>query len=54
MPPARFAILIAAVVCAAALTVGVAALAAPAGLSAGWLVLPLAAAAASVLWRRRS
>lgn len=54
MPPARFAALIATVVIAAALTVGLAVLAAPAGLPAGWAVLPLVAAATSILWRWRS
>lgn len=54
MPPARFAALIAIVLAAAALTVGLAALAAPAGLTAGWALLPLLAAAASFFWRRRS
>ncbi|MGL4281506.1 MAG: hypothetical protein ACRCS0_14170 [Albidovulum sp.] len=52
MPPARFAALLALVVAAAALTIGAAALAAPAGLSAGWAVVPLLAAGASILWRR--
>lgn len=54
MPPARFAALIALVLAAAALTVGLAALAAPAGPAVGWTLLPLLAVAASVFWRRRS
>ncbi|MCA0272538.1 MAG: hypothetical protein LCH69_10795 [Proteobacteria bacterium] len=52
MPPARFAALLAVVLAAAALTVGLAALAAPAGISAEWMLLPLLAAAASIFWRR--
>lgn len=54
MPPARFAILLAAVLVAAGLTVGLAALAAPQGLSAGWALVPLLAAGAAIFWRRQS
>lgn len=54
MPPARFAALIAVVLAAATLTVGLASWAAPAGPGPVWMLLPLLAAAASLYWRRRS
>lgn len=53
MPPARFFMLLGLVIGAAALTVGIAALAAPQGVAA-WALVPLAAVAASILWRWRS
>ena len=52
MPPARFTALLAIVIGAAGLTIGVAVLVAPTGVSAGWMLLPLLAAGASIWWRR--
>ena len=51
MPPRRFFILLALVMGAAALTVGVAALL-PAGVTGGWAIVPLLAAGALLAWRR--
>lgn len=52
MPPARLIALLAIVFAAAGLTIGVAVLVAPKGMSASWMLLPLLAAGASILWRR--
>jgi hypothetical protein len=51
MPPRRFFMLLALVMGAAALTVGVAALL-PAGVAGGWAIVPLLAAGALLAWRR--
>jgi hypothetical protein len=54
MPPARFFLLIVLVIAAAALTVWVARLVAPAaGMSAGWVLVPLLAAGLALVLRRR-
>lgn len=51
MPPRRFLMLLALVIGAAALSVGLAALI-PAGLAGGWAIVPLLAAGALLAWRR--
>ena len=53
MPRSRFALLILVVILAAAVSVWLAMIASRGGLATDWAIVPLAAAAALLLWRLR-